>query len=200
MWPTPGTVFTQDTLVHMTMEITDIHGNHVDHDHLIWIRDTIAPVITCPSTVNVTASAGACTAIATFSATVVDNCAGSTSVAYTQSSGSAFSIGTTAVTATATAGGRTVTCDFQVNVLPALVVLDFGFSSICTNAPAIDPITASPIGGVFSDATQAGTINSITGQFDPNNASAGIHTLHYMFTLVVIARAGAFAIEVIACS
>ncbi|MBK7239039.1 MAG: HYR domain-containing protein [Flavobacteriales bacterium] len=197
MLPLAGTIFTQDTVIQMTMEINDLHGNQIDHDILVWIRDSIAPVITCPSTVNVIAPPGDCTAIATFNATAIDNCGGSVSIAYSHAPGSVFNIASTTVTATATIGVLTATCDFQVNVIPATVDLVYDVATICTNAFAISPITASPIGGVFSDATQAGTIDPTTGLFDPSNATPGLHPLRYEFISGGCAVQESFIIEVI---
>ncbi|MFZ1332708.1 MAG: HYR domain-containing protein, partial [Flavobacteriales bacterium] len=197
MLPLAGTVFTQDTLIQMTMEINDLHGNQIDHEIMVWIRDTIAPVITCPSSINVSALPGECTAIATFAATAIDNCGGSVSVIYSHASGSSFNLGPTTVTATATVGVLSATCEFEFNVIPTTVDLDYDVATICTNAAAISPITASPIGGIFSDATQTGTIDPGTGLFDPTTATPGLHTLRYAFNSGGCSVEGSYIIEVI---
>ncbi len=60
MWPPADTVFTQEMVVPMTMDIEDVFGNHVDNDHLIWIRDTIAPTFTCNLSTSYSSDAGLC--------------------------------------------------------------------------------------------------------------------------------------------
>lgn len=94
-------------------------------DHLPVISrfalvDKIAPVITCPSSINVNTTANQCTAIVTFATpSATDNCAGVT-VTTIPASGSSFAIGTTPVTVTATdAAGNISTCTFNVIVTDA---------------------------------------------------------------------------------
>jgi hypothetical protein len=80
--------------------------------------DTVKPVLTpCPA--NIAKVATGATATATWTApTASDNCSAST-VASTHSSGSAFPIGTTTVTYTATdANNNKATCTFSITVTP----------------------------------------------------------------------------------
>ena len=81
------------------------------------VTDGTDPVITCPANIIVnTSPAGSPSASVTFAATATDN-VGVTSLTYSQASGSAFLIGTTTVTATATdAAGNSSQCSFTVTV------------------------------------------------------------------------------------
>ncbi|GEM_PF-1226679 len=80
----------------------------------VTVNDTQPPVITCPANVVVVTPVGSTMAIATFMATASDNCPG-VMVACTPPSGSAFPMGTTTVTCTATdASSNTATCSFAV--------------------------------------------------------------------------------------
>jgi phage tail sheath gpL-like len=77
----------------------------------IVVTDNESPVITCPSDIAVNTDAGDCEAVVTFSASATDNC--SSIITYSHASGSAFPVGTTTVTATATdPAGNTDVCTF----------------------------------------------------------------------------------------
>ena len=182
MWPPAGMIFDKDTVVLMTMDIEDIHGNHLDNDHFIWIRDTISPTITCPLDVVVPAVPGACNAAASFSATTSDNSSAPPAISYSIEPGTSFPIGVTSVTVSAVdASGNSSSCNFSVTVTPAIVDVQWAVGSICANSAPILPSIATPPGGVFSDATQAGTIDPSTGSFNPALATPGPHTLGYVF-------------------
>ncbi|MBK6543075.1 MAG: HYR domain-containing protein [Flavobacteriales bacterium] len=184
MVPAPGTQFTTDTIVSMTMWVEDMHGNGTWNDHAIHIADTAAPsFIGCPSTITVTALPGDCGRIVTWNApTVSDNCPGVSMIQTSgMASGSIFPIGTTTIEYTASDGSHTVTCTFDVVVESTTVDLAFAVTTVCRGSAQILPSAASPAGGVFSDADQAGTINATTGAFDPSLASPGLHTLGYVF-------------------
>jgi hypothetical protein len=78
--------------------------------------DNQPPVITCPGTITLQMAQNECNKVATFAATVTDNC--SATVTYSPASGSVFNPGSTTVTATATdPAGNTVTCTFLVWVV-----------------------------------------------------------------------------------
>jgi len=78
--------------------------------------DCTAPSISCTGNVTHGADAGACNAVVTYSAAT----AGGTSptITYSQNSGTAFSVGVTTVTATATNTCGTASCNFLVTVNP----------------------------------------------------------------------------------
>ncbi len=83
------------------------------------VTDGTSPVVNCPGNIMVNTDPMSATAIVTFAATASDN-VGVTSLTYSKSPGSAFQIGTTTVTATATdAAGNSSQCSFTVTVLDA---------------------------------------------------------------------------------
>ena len=104
-------------LTNVTITATDASGNVSTCTFSVTVNDTENPTITnCPSTISVNANAN-CQAIVNWTApTITDNCAGMNFVS-TANSGSAFPLGTTTVTYTATdAAGNVSTCSFNVIV------------------------------------------------------------------------------------
>jgi uncharacterized repeat protein (TIGR01451 family) len=93
------------------------------------------PILSCPSDMVLTALPGE-SALANFNVTATDNCPLlPTAVTVAPASGSAFPVGTTRVTATATdSGGERSTCGFNVTV----------------NAPTTTTVTA--VAGQYSDS------------------------------------------------
>ncbi len=95
------------------------------------VIDTVPPQITCPADITVDNDPGACSAVVTWSApTAMDN-VGVASVICDPPSGSAFPVGTTTVTCTATdLAGNTAECSFEVTVIDI--------------EPPTDPVITSP--------------------------------------------------------
>jgi uncharacterized repeat protein (TIGR01451 family) len=95
--------------------------------------DPIAPVITCPA--NITAVAQltcptSTTAVVNFTPQVSDNC--SASYVCSPASGSAFPVGTTTVSCTATdTAGNTATCSFSVTVWSACLQDESNPGNVC---------------------------------------------------------------------
>lgn len=113
----PGDIFDLgDTEV--TYTATDVEGNQTIDSFIITVVDASAPtLLSCPSDINLTAT-NSCTAVATWaSPNFNDRCDATPTITRSHTSGSAFPIGTTAVTITATddAGNQT-TCSFNVTV------------------------------------------------------------------------------------
>jgi hypothetical protein len=80
------------------------------------VNDTEAPVITCPADITVPAAPNQCDSNVVFVTTATDNCPNPV-VVCSPASGSAFAVGTTTVTCTATDGsGNTATCSFTITV------------------------------------------------------------------------------------
>jgi hypothetical protein len=78
--------------------------------------DTVEPVIACPQDITVRPDPGQCSAVVTFNPTATDNCPGVV-LAADPPSGSAFPIGSTVVTCTATdTAGNVSQCTFVVTV------------------------------------------------------------------------------------
>ncbi|MBK9464145.1 MAG: HYR domain-containing protein [Chitinophagaceae bacterium] len=100
-----------------TYRATDVCGNFAQCTQIITVNDVTAPVITCPANITVTTPVGSCSAVVNFTPTATDNCGGAVTIVSSPASGSAFPIGTTTVTSTATdACGNTSTCTFTVTV------------------------------------------------------------------------------------
>ena len=100
----------------VTWTVTDGSGNTASCNQNVTVIDNQNPTITCPSTVNVNADAGLCSASGVSLGTPVaaDNC---TSVIITNNAPTIFPLGTTMVTWTVTDGaGRTTSCNQTVNV------------------------------------------------------------------------------------
>ncbi|MGB6037255.1 MAG: HYR domain-containing protein, partial [Cryomorphaceae bacterium] len=103
-------------VVTRTYSITDACDNSINVMQDITVVDGTAPVVSCPSTIEVDNDAGLCSAVVSFAATATDNC-NNVSVTYSPNSGSTFPVGTTTVTATADDGnGNTSQCSFDVVV------------------------------------------------------------------------------------
>ena len=113
----------------------------------VTVLDREAPVLSVPSDIAATAPAGSSTAVVTFTATVTDNVAVSSTVC-TPASGSAFAHGTTTVSCVATdTSGNTATGSFRVTV-------NFAISGRITDAD-----TGLPLAGV-----RAAVFDSVTGE------------------------------------
>ena len=102
----------------VTVTATDAVGNTSACTFTVTVNDTEDPVVNCPLDIEVSNDAGLCSAVVNYpAATATDNCAGTPSLSYSHSSGSAFPVGTTTVTVTATdAAGNTSACTFTITV------------------------------------------------------------------------------------
>ncbi len=99
--------------------VTDAFGCTATAPAVLSVADTSPPVLVCPANILLAAPNGSCSAVATFTVAATDAC--SVAVAFSPPSGSVFSLGSTAVVATATdASGNTATCSFSVTVADAL--------------------------------------------------------------------------------
>jgi gliding motility-associated-like protein len=111
----PGSTFPVGVTT-VTYTATDQNGNQATCSFTVTIRDNTNPVFTnCPTNIELTASTS-CTAIASWTPpTAQDNC--SVNVTTSHQPGTAFPIGETIVTYTATdPSGNTATCSFTVTV------------------------------------------------------------------------------------
>lgn len=83
----------------------------------VTVADAQAPALSCPASVTANADTGVCIAVVNYAVGVSDNCPGAT-VTCVPASGSAFAVGTTTVTCTATdAANNTSSCSFGVMVV-----------------------------------------------------------------------------------
>jgi len=129
-----------------TYRATDVCGNFAQCTQIITVNDQTAPVITCPANITVTTPVGSCTAVVPFAATATDNCGGTITFTYSQAPGSAFPIGTTTVTATATdVCGNSSSCSFTVTVLDAqlpVITAQPQNRTVCVGTNATFSVTA----------------------------------------------------------
>ncbi|MDO7136207.1 HYR domain-containing protein [Algibacter lectus] len=102
--------------VIVTLTATDVNGNSSTCDATVTVEDNIAPTITCPSDVVITADAGQCTAtnVDLGLTTTTDNCEVAT---ITNNALEPFVLGETIVTWTVTdTSGNETTCEQKVTV------------------------------------------------------------------------------------
>jgi len=118
----PGSTFNVGT-THIQYTATDAANNTTLCDFDVIVVDNQDPIIAgCPGNISVNTDAGVCTAVVSWTApTFTDNCPGGSIVQTAGlASGSAFPLGATTVTYTATdASSRTATCSFTVTVTDA---------------------------------------------------------------------------------
>jgi hypothetical protein len=132
-----------------TYRATDVCGNFAECTQIIKVDDQTAPVITCPANITVTTPIGSCTAVVNFTVTATDNCAGPVTIVSSPASGTAFPIGTTTVTSTATdACGNSSTCSFTVTVLDGqlpVISVQPSNRTVCVGATATFTVTATNV-------------------------------------------------------
>ena len=130
--PTSGTVFTIGSHP-VSCTATDEAGNvSATASFTVTVLDGVAPVVSVPAAVTVEATS-ASGATVTFSATASDNVDETLTTTCTPASGSAFALGNTLVTCTATdSGGNTGTASFTVSVVD-------------TTAPTLSLPTIAPV-------------------------------------------------------
>ena len=111
----PNTVFPVG-VTQVTATATDDAGRQAQCQFSVTVNDTQNPLAVCPGDISVTANPGETSAIVDFVVSATDNCPGATAAAV-PASGTAFALGTTVVTVTATdAHGNTGQCQFNVTV------------------------------------------------------------------------------------
>ena len=163
--PASGSFFPVGTTT-VTTVATDGSNNKTTKTFTVTVRDVEQPTITGPANLALNAGAG-CTAIANFAATAADNCSG-VAVSYSKNPGTAFALGTTVVTATATdASGNTASTTFNVVVTDA-------------TAPVITaPALAKTVECNGSNAALSAWLASSGGAAASDTCSAVIWTNNY---------------------
>jgi hypothetical protein len=157
----------------VTWRVVDQSNNSTTCSYTVTVTDNIAPVITCPATVNVNTNAAGCKATVAAALTTPvtsDNCAvtlveWSVSGATPVSSGLGnlgnytFNIGTSLVTyRVSDAAGNSVICSFNVVVTNAVAGAISGTATAGQNAATTSTITFTGSGG-SSNYTFAYTVN-----------------------------------------
>jgi uncharacterized repeat protein (TIGR01451 family) len=116
------------------------------------------PVLSCPADIVTTALPGQRSAIANYDVTATDNCSlPSGAVTATPASGSAFPIGITRVTATATdSGGGQSSCGFSVTVnAPTTTAVAAAAGQYSDSVTLTATVSPTPLGG----QTATGSVN-----------------------------------------
>ena len=154
----------------------------------------IPPSISCPSNISVNNDAGNCSAVVTYT-TPNDPCAVVTQTSGLPS-GSAFPVGTTTNTFSATNAAGTVTCSFTVTVadaeapvitcpVDATINTDAGqctSTAAIGNASATDNCTASPV--ITNNAPASFPIGNTTVVWTATDGAGNTDTCHQVVTVV----------------
>lgn len=179
---TPGSTFPVGTTL-VKYIVTDAAGNQDSCQFNVIVNDDEDPLITCINDTTLSNDAGLCSAVVNFSATFSDNCPGTT-VSFVPASGSAFPVGTTLVTATATdASGNTAQCTFNVivNDTEAPVISCPG-NTVVSNDPGNCTATVSYTLPSFTDNCSGGSISQIAGLPSGSVFPSGTTTNTYVAT------------------
>ena len=140
--------------------------------NLQFIIDNTPPVIACPPDIVVVAAPGQSSAVVNFTVTGSDNVSAVT-ISSQPASGSAFPLGTTTVTATATdAAGNSSTCNFTVTVKSATTTVVLPASAQYSDSATLQatvsaaPVPAQPLAGsveFFVSGNSVGTAPVVDG-------------------------------------
>ena len=141
-----GNIFPIGTTVN-TFEVTDGAGNSNSCSFNVIVRN-VAPEINCPEDITVSNDPGDCSAVVTFEATETTGIPASM-ITYSQDPGTAFPVGTTTVTATATNAGGSDECTFTVTVndteAPTIVCQDLTVYLDQTGSVNFNPLSNGAI-------------------------------------------------------
>lgn len=116
--PVSGTWFPAGSTT-LEFEATDLYGNSTTCSYTVTVNDGVAPVITCPDDITLSAADGTCEATVNYPTPVAtDACTGTTlNLVAGLPSGDVFPVGTTTVTYEAVdEAGNTAQCTFTVTV------------------------------------------------------------------------------------
>ncbi|HYE66279.1 MAG TPA: HYR domain-containing protein, partial [Pyrinomonadaceae bacterium] len=169
--PPSGSTFPKGTTT-VTSTATDASGNTSTCTFSVTVNDTEKPKISCPADIVTTLGVGQSTAVVNYNVTATDNSSDVT-INSDPPSGTAFPVGTTRVTSTATDdSGNTSTCSFTVTVndvekpsiaCPANIVTstDSGKCSAVVsytvtatdNSPGVTVVSDPPSGSTFPKGT-----------------------------------------------
>jgi hypothetical protein len=184
--PPSGSVFALGTTT-VACTATDAAGNTDSDSFNVTVVDTEPPSLIVPADITRSTDPGLATAVVTYAATASDNVPGVT-LTCVPPSGTAFPIGTTSVTCTATdAAGNTTSESFDVTVVdteppsltvpanmtvnamaPSGAVVTYA-ASASDNAPGVTLACVPPSGGTF--AIGATTVNCTATDVAGNTTS-----------------------------
>ncbi len=112
-----GTAFPVGT-TNNSWTATDPANNAVSCSFTVTVIDNENPTITCPAPITVNNDGGQCSAVVSYSVNGTDNCSFTLSQTAGQASGTAFPVGTTTNSWTATdPANNAVSCSFTVTVI-----------------------------------------------------------------------------------
>ena len=115
--PASGSAFPLGSTT-VTCTASDSHGNNGSASFTVNVVDTTPPAITAPAGITVEATGSSGVGAVTYSASATDNLDGAVPVSCAPASGSAFPLGSTTVTCTASdSHGNNGSASFTVNVV-----------------------------------------------------------------------------------
>ncbi|WP_345257882.1 glycine-rich protein [Flaviaesturariibacter amylovorans] len=123
--PAPGTPIAIDVAELVRFTVRDSAGNSTQVMMMPIVRDTVAPVITCATSLRATAVPGTCGTVVSFATPDAIDACGFAEVQQTggPASGSVFPIGVSTVTFTARdISSNTKSCSFTVTVVPSAYI------------------------------------------------------------------------------
>ena len=168
-----------------TYRASDSLGNTNDCAQTITVQDSIAPTITCPADITITANTNTCTAVVALgSPTANDNC----TFTVTSNAPAIFPVGTTLVIWTATdSAGNTTTCTQRVKVLD---------STLAITASPQD--TTNTLGTTATFSVTAAGCPTLTYQwfFLGTNLLADATNATLMLTNIQLSQAGGYSVVV----
>ncbi|MDE0959791.1 MAG: HYR domain-containing protein [Planctomycetota bacterium] len=143
----------------VTYTATDPVGNSSSASFTVTVLDVEAPQIdTIPASLTVDSTPGSCTGLASWEPATASDCSTISSIEPNHASGSAFSLGTTTVTYTATdVHGNSSSASFQVTVLDAEVptITDVPASIVVDNLAGLCSAQATWLEPNFNDCSDA---------------------------------------------
>jgi hypothetical protein len=142
--PPSGTVFPLGSST-VTCTAKDVAGNTSECSFKVTVSDKESPLINCPANIVVVPPSGQSSAVVTYPApTVSDNLPGAT-VACLPASGSAFPLGVTTVSCTATdAQGNRAGCSFSVTVGGPQAKVNLPGNKTAVELAAVPPARKAP--------------------------------------------------------
>ena len=193
--PGPGTMVGSG-VIPVEITVTDNDGLADSCVTAVSVVDQTAPTPVCPGNIAVSTDPGQCSAIVSWTPTVTDNCPGAT-ITCSPPSGSAFPVGTTSVTCTATdAAGNTAQCTFTVSVSDAEQPVPHCPGNIAQNAPPGACGTAVTWEATVSDNCPGATIICTppsgsafsvgTTQVTCTATDAALNTAQCSFTVTIV--------------
>jgi hypothetical protein len=172
----------------VVLTVMDAEGNTSTCTAVVTVQDLIAPVLSCPSNIEVNADQGTCSTVVSWNpATATDNCDAQLTVVQTggPASGSSFPVGTTTITYTATdASGNVGTCSFDI------IVHDYQ-PPVMTSCPQDIFVSTDPgdCGALVSwaiptasDNCPGVTVTQLSGPANGSFIAPGTHTVVYVAT------------------